>query len=134
MKKRLFFLFALISVVTGLVSWNFNEPTTFTVSVTQADIDNSSGTSSSTNSLATAILRLNANRQLPGQQYDSTVQNCLVSVTPGVRLMNGNLVSFCDAFVCSATYGTDNSTAVKILLEVVGIKPSGPYTATLTKN
>lgn len=112
----------------------FSEPTPFTVNVTIDDINNSSS-GRFTNSLATALNRLNANKQLPGQENDTNVQSCSVFADTQLRLNNGQLLALCDVYLCTITYSTDLETAIKIALEnVSGIKPSVAYTATLIHN
>lgn len=108
----------------------FNEQTPVTIQVTQADIDNSS-IGGTTNSLATAIKRYADNKLLPGQELDENVQSCGNSVTISPRIMNGQVVSVCEAFVCTRPYACDATVTLIILLEMLGIKPSSPYTATL---
>lgn len=108
----------------------FSEPTPLTIQVTQSDID-AAGTSSTTNSLATAINRYIANNLLPGQENDTSPQNCSALVAINPRIMNGQVVSVIDAFACTRNYSCDLTVTLIIVLESIGIKPSAPYTATL---
>lgn len=112
----------------------FNEITPFTVNVTAADIA-ASTSGRFTNSLATALNRLNAAKQLPGQENDENVQSCAVFAETQLRLNNGQLLALCDVQLCSIVYSADLETAIKIALEnVSGIKPANAYTATLVHN
>jgi len=109
----------------------FSEPTPLTINVTIDDINNSSA-GIYTNSLATAIKRLGQALQLPGQQNDTQIQDCIFYAETNLRLNNGQLLALCDAFVCVRAYATDLNTAIIIALEnVSGIKPTIAYTATL---
>lgn len=110
----------------------FNEPTNLTVSVTQADIDNAT-TGSTTNSLATALKRLALAYELPGMSGDTQHQTCVFDSQLSPRVANGVLVSLVDTFVCTTVYSTDYDTALKIIAENLGVKPSAPYTASLVK-
>ena len=109
----------------------FSEPTTLTINVTAADIAASSA-GSTTNSLATAMKRLGDAFQLPGQEQGELDQGAFYAeVSP--RFNNGVLLSLVDAFCFSAVYSVDYDSALKILLETVGVKPANAYTATLVK-
>lgn len=110
----------------------FNEPTNLTISVTQDDIDNAT-TGSTTNSLATALKRLANAYQLPGMSGDTQHQSCLFDAQLSPRLLNGVLISLVDTFVCTAVYSTDYPSALIIIAENLGVKPSAPYTVSLTK-
>lgn len=117
----------------------FTEPQTFTINVTQADIDNSTASIANiannqyVNSLAQAIIRLNNAHQLPGQSGDTSPQSGVIYASTEVRTAP-TLVSIGQAFVIFVIYDTDATTALKLALEnVAGIKPSAAYTVTLTK-
>lgn len=113
---------------------SFIEPVSIVVDVTAADIAASSQGVLS-NSLVTALKRYRDNGLLEGveTQRDKELCNAL-SATTNVRTIQNQQVAFCDAYVCTAPYGTDNATALRILAEnVFGLKPFGPYTATLTR-
>lgn len=110
----------------------FNEPQNLTVSVTQQDIDNASA-GNFTNSLAQALIRLNAAKQLPGQENDTNPQTGCAFYSEVSPILIGFQVYLAQAFVCSFNYGTDLNTAVIIAAENLGVAPSAPYTATLTK-
>ena len=108
----------------------FNETTPLTINVTLADIAASSA-GVQTNSLAIAIKRYADNLLLPGQQDDTVSQSCGVSVQITPRINNGQVVSVCEAYVCTAPYECDLNVTLIILLEMLGIKPTSAYTATL---
>jgi hypothetical protein len=108
----------------------FDESTPLTLNVTQDDIDGAS-IGITTNSLARCIKRYADNLLLPGQQYDTVSQSCGASATISPRIMNGQVVSVGEAFVCTRAYSTDTATTLIILLEALGIKPSAPYSVTL---
>lgn len=108
----------------------FSEPTPLTINVTQADIDASSS-GKTTNSLALAIKRYCENNLLPGQENDTTVQSYGAYAEIQPRIQNGYVVSVYEAFVCTRLYSCDLDTTLKGVLELLGIKPSGPYTVTL---
>lgn len=110
----------------------FSEPLNLTIGVTQADIDNAT-TGTTSNSLATALRRLANAYQLPGMNGDTQHQSCVFDAQLNPRLLNGTLLSLVDAFVCTTVYSVDYDTALKIVSENLGIKPSSPYTATLVK-
>lgn len=117
----------------------FSEPTTFSIDVTQADIDNSTVTllglanNQYVNSLAQALIRLNNSHGLPGQIGDTSPQSGVLYASTEVRTGNPS-VSICDVSVFGTVYSADSSTALKIALEnIAAIKPSAPYTVTVTK-
>lgn len=110
----------------------FNEPTTFSVDVLQVDIDNASA-GDYNNSLAQALTRLNANKQLPGQSGDANPQTgCLFFATLSPFLI-GVQVYLCQVGVCTTSYGADTTSALIIAAENLGIPPSSPYTVSLRK-
>jgi len=108
----------------------FDESTPLTINVTMADIT-AAGTSSTTNSLATAIKRYYENLLLPGQQFDSTPQSCGNTVSISPRIMNGQVVTVCEALVCTRIYSVPVDVTLTIVLETLGIKPISAYTAIL---
>lgn len=109
----------------------FDESSPLTINVTSADIL-AAGTTSTTNSLALAIKRYYENLLLPGQEHDTVSQNCgsVVSISP--RIMNGQVVTVCEALVCTRIYSVPVDVTLIIVLETLGIKPSNPYSAVLT--
>lgn len=117
----------------------FSEPSTFQINVTQADIDNSEVTllglanNQYVNSLAKAIIRLNNAHQLPGQSLDPSPQQGVAYASTELRTGNPT-ISICDVYVISAVYSADANTTLLIALEnIAAIKPSVPYTVTVTK-
>lgn len=108
----------------------FDESTPLTINVTSADIA-AAGTTNTTNSLAMAIKRYYENLLLPGQEYDTTPQSCgnVVSLSP--RIMNGQVVTICEALVCTRIYSVPVDVTLIIVLEMLGVKPSSPYSAIL---
>lgn len=118
----------------------FTEPQSFQVTVTMDDILASAvmlanGSNIYVNSLAKCLNRLNQTKQLPGLENDSAPQEgCIFYASNEVRLNNGQFLSVCDVYVCSAVYSADAAATLKILLEnVAGTKPSAPYVVTLSK-
>lgn len=109
----------------------FSEPTPLTLDVIQADID-SSTPGVNTTSLANAIKRYADNLLLPGQENDTAPQSCGNNVTLSPRIMSGQVVTVCEAFVCTRTYAVPLDVTLIILLEMLGVKPSAPYSVTLT--
>lgn len=117
----------------------FSVPTTFDITVTQTDIDNSSVTqlglanNQYVNSLAKGLTRLNNAHELPGQTGDTVPQSGVLYASTEVRTGNPS-VSICDVSVFGTVYSADNDTSLKIALEnIAAIKPSAPYTVTVTK-
>lgn len=108
----------------------FDESTPLTIEVTSADIANAT-TGKFTNSLATALRRYGDNLLLPGQEYDTVSQSCAFYADIQPRIMNGQVVSICEALVCTRVYACDVNTTLIILLESLGIPPTSPYTVTL---
>jgi hypothetical protein len=118
----------------------FSEPTPFLVDVTLDDIKNSSSSLLNlqgnvfVNSLATALKRMAAAGQLPGQLPTDYTTCSVVYAETNIYYSNNIPVSACDVFICTALYSADNNTTLKIAAEnVAGIKPTSAYTATLTK-
>lgn len=108
----------------------FDESTPITINVTTADIANATGGKFG-NSLATALKRYGDNLLLPGQQFDTVSQPCAFYAGIEPRLLNGEVISVCEALVCTRVYSCDPSTTLIILLELLGIPPTSSYTVTL---
>lgn len=110
----------------------FTEPSYFEIEVLQQDIDNASA-GNSTNSLAQAMIRLNANKQLPGQSGDANPQTGCAFYAQLNTVIIGLQVFLLQVGVCSAVYGADLSTALIVAGENAGVPANSPYTAKLTK-
>lgn len=111
----------------------FSAPNTFNVNITQADIDAATA-GAFENSLCKALARLNDAKQLPGQSDDSRPQDgCAFYAQISPIIVIGGGVSLASVFVCSDPYGCDTNSALIIAAENLGIKPTVPYTVSLTK-
>lgn len=111
----------------------FSEPTSLTINVTAADIAAASATSTTT-SLVMAMKRLSDAFQLPGQAPDDPPAQLFFRTELNPRLMNGQLINVIDVFCATKVYSTDANTTLVILLELLGIKPTVAYTATLVNS
>lgn len=112
----------------------FSEPNSFTIEVTQADIDASETVfhdlahNPYKNSLAKAIQRLNGS--LPGQ---NAPQDGIIYAQTEIRT-GIPFISICDVFVLTCTYRADDETVVKIALENLADQlPTKPYKVKLRK-
>jgi len=108
----------------------FDEITPITINVTTADIATASNTTTTT-SLVIAMQRLNEARQLPGQEQGEPVSQNQFNTLISPRLMNGQLVNVIDVFCATRVYSLDANSTLIILLELLGVKPTVAYTATL---
>ena len=98
---------------------HFLDPTTFTIDVTQADID-ASGQVNTQTCLVKALQRV----------YDDLPD---IRTNIGVIIVGGSLVSIVNIALDAFVYGVNTLAALAIATQQsTGIKPLEPFTATLT--
>lgn len=106
----------------------FSGSTPITINVTSADISAASTTESS---LVVAMKRLNAALQLDGETPGDDTSGYYFATSLNPRYNNGQLLSLFDVFCATTSYTADGNTQTTLAGELLGLKPTSSYTATL---